>query len=155
MSTIGRTVKNFLKVGPSSYFKQMNTIGDTKWGRLVGVDANGNKFFENNDEVSGNLDPYTYTSLKKSLLLANIQKMLATAYQYTQAIKQILKYLLMLIKSLERPVSVYSCLSIPTNDHQCLKMLVNACSILINVGKSLKNSAHVYQCLLLMNTALE
>ncbi|ORE19276.1 NDUFA12-domain-containing protein [Rhizopus microsporus] len=53
MSTIGRTVKNFLKVGPSSYFKQMNTIGDTKWGRLVGVDANGNKFFENNDEVSG------------------------------------------------------------------------------------------------------
>lgn len=60
MSTIGRTVKNFLKVGPSSYFKQMNTIGDTKWGRLVGVDANGNKYFENNDEVSGNLDPYIY-----------------------------------------------------------------------------------------------
>ena len=46
------------------------------------------------------------------------------------------------------------CLSMPTNDHQCLKMLVNACPMLINVGKSLKNFAHVYQCLLLMNTAL-
>ncbi|OBZ84856.1 NADH dehydrogenase [ubiquinone] 1 alpha subcomplex subunit 12 [Choanephora cucurbitarum] len=53
MSTIGRTIKNFMKVGPSSYIKQMDTIGDTKWGRLVGTDVNGNKYFENNDEVSG------------------------------------------------------------------------------------------------------
>ena len=41
------------------------------------------------------------------------------------------------------------------NGHHCLKMLVNACPMLINVGKPLKNFAHVYQCLLLMNTALE
>ncbi|KAG0745045.1 hypothetical protein G6F57_009388 [Rhizopus arrhizus] len=53
MSTIGRTLKNFVKVGPVSYIKQMNNIGDTKWGRLAGIDANGNKYFENNDEVSG------------------------------------------------------------------------------------------------------
>lgn len=53
MSTIGRTIKNVLKAGPASALKQMNTIGDTKWGVLVGVDRNGNKFFENNDEISG------------------------------------------------------------------------------------------------------
>ena len=47
------------------------------------------------------------------------------------------------------------CLLMPKNDHQCLKMLVNACPMLINVGKPLNNFAHVYQCLLLMNTALE
>lgn len=55
MSTLGRTLKNFAKVGPASYWRQMDTIGDTKWGRLVGVDVNGNKYFENNDEVSGRL----------------------------------------------------------------------------------------------------
>ncbi|KAI8987283.1 NADH ubiquinone oxidoreductase subunit NDUFA12-domain-containing protein [Mycotypha africana] len=53
MSTIGRTLKNFMKIGPKQYMKQLDTIGDTKWGRLVGIDANGNRFFENNDEVSG------------------------------------------------------------------------------------------------------
>ncbi|KAI8362765.1 NADH ubiquinone oxidoreductase subunit NDUFA12-domain-containing protein [Blakeslea trispora] len=53
MSTLGRTIKNLMKVGPSSYIKQMDTIGDTKWGRLIGTDLNGNKYFENNDEVSG------------------------------------------------------------------------------------------------------
>ena len=34
-------------------------------------------------------------------------------------------------------------------------MLVNACPMLVNVEKSLKNFAHVYRCLLLMNTALD
>ncbi|KAI8374118.1 NADH ubiquinone oxidoreductase subunit NDUFA12-domain-containing protein [Radiomyces spectabilis] len=53
MSTIGRTLKNVMKVGPANALKQMNYIGDTKWGRLVGVDANGNQYFENNDEISG------------------------------------------------------------------------------------------------------
>ena len=33
------------------------------------------------------------------------------------------------------------CLLMPKNDHQCLKMLVNACPMLINVEKSLKNFA--------------
>lgn len=53
MSTLARTIKNFMKVGPSSYIKQLDNIGDTKWGILIGVDANGNKYFENNEEVSG------------------------------------------------------------------------------------------------------
>lgn len=53
MSTLGRTIKNFMKVGPASYIKQLDNICDTKWGRLVGTDVNGNKYFENLDEVSG------------------------------------------------------------------------------------------------------
>lgn len=54
MSTIGRTLKNLMKIGPSQYMRQLDTICDTKWGRLVGTDANGNRYFENLDEVSGN-----------------------------------------------------------------------------------------------------
>lgn len=42
-----------MKVGPASYMKQLDNICDTKWGRLVGTDVNGNKYFENLDEVSG------------------------------------------------------------------------------------------------------
>ncbi|KAG0164895.1 hypothetical protein DFQ28_009554 [Apophysomyces sp. BC1034] len=53
MSTIGRTIKNAIKVGPRNALKQMNNIGDTKWGPLIGIDRNGNKYFENNDEISG------------------------------------------------------------------------------------------------------
>ncbi|GAA5799660.1 hypothetical protein HPULCUR_005076 [Helicostylum pulchrum] len=53
MSTIGRTLKNLMKIGPSQYMRQLDTICDTKWGRLVGTDANGNRYFENLDEVSG------------------------------------------------------------------------------------------------------
>lgn len=53
MSTISRTIRNVIKAGPASAFKQMNNIHDTKWGILVGTDRNGNKFFENNDEISG------------------------------------------------------------------------------------------------------
>ena len=109
-------------------------------------------------------------SLKKLLLLASAQKkILGTAYQYTQTIKQwnnqtikqsnnqtikqsnnqtIKQMLKCFIKRLSNlwksPVNVCPCLSIPTNDHQCLKMLVNAYPMLINVGKSLKNFTHVY-----------
>lgn len=53
MSTIGRTIKNILKTGPKDALHQMNNIGDTKWGALIGVDRFGNKYFENNDEISG------------------------------------------------------------------------------------------------------
>ncbi|KAI9315482.1 NADH ubiquinone oxidoreductase subunit NDUFA12-domain-containing protein [Dichotomocladium elegans] len=53
MSTIGRTIKNVVKAGPLSSLKQMNTIGDTKWGPLIGIDRFGNKYFENNEEISG------------------------------------------------------------------------------------------------------
>lgn len=53
MSTIGRTIKNVLKTGPKDALHQMNNIGDTKWGPLIGIDRFGNKYFENNDEISG------------------------------------------------------------------------------------------------------
>ncbi|CDS05425.1 hypothetical protein LRAMOSA07953 [Lichtheimia ramosa] len=53
MSTIGRTIKNVLKAGPANSLKQMNNIGDTKWGAFIGADRFGNKYFENNDEISG------------------------------------------------------------------------------------------------------
>ncbi|KAI8059852.1 NADH ubiquinone oxidoreductase subunit NDUFA12-domain-containing protein [Gongronella butleri] len=63
MSTIGRTLKNLAKVGPGSYIRQMDTIGDTKWGRLVGTDVFGNKYFENNDEISGRERWVEYASI--------------------------------------------------------------------------------------------
>ncbi|CAO3608011.1 unnamed protein product [Cunninghamella echinulata] len=65
MSTLGRTIKNYLKVGPKSYLRQMDTIGDTKWGRLVGTDVNGNKYFENLDEISGRERWVEYASVNQ------------------------------------------------------------------------------------------
>ncbi|OZJ06078.1 hypothetical protein BZG36_01113 [Bifiguratus adelaidae] len=54
MSTIGRTIKNLMKVGPANAWRQMNHISDTKAGTLVGIDALGNKYFENTvDEYYG------------------------------------------------------------------------------------------------------
>ncbi|KAI5801450.1 NADH:ubiquinone oxidoreductase 13.4kD subunit [Peziza echinospora] len=51
MSTITRTLRNLWKVGIKDYFKQMNTIGDTKFGTLIGTDRFGNKFYENTEEL--------------------------------------------------------------------------------------------------------
>ncbi|KAF7561017.1 hypothetical protein G7046_g3122 [Stylonectria norvegica] len=51
MSTITRTLGNLRKVGIKDFFRQMLYIGDTKFGRLVGTDRAGNKFFENNEEL--------------------------------------------------------------------------------------------------------
>jgi hypothetical protein len=53
MSTLGRTLKNFMRAGPASSWKQLQYIGDTKYGALIGTDAVGNKFYENNDEIYG------------------------------------------------------------------------------------------------------
>ncbi|KAK9481346.1 NADH ubiquinone oxidoreductase subunit NDUFA12-domain-containing protein [Lipomyces japonicus] len=51
MSTsIIRVLRNLRRVGIKDYFRQLNAIGDTKSGRLVGIDSYGNKFFENTDE---------------------------------------------------------------------------------------------------------
>lgn len=49
-SSIVRTLRNAWRVGIKDYFKQLNGIGDTKAGTLVGIDAAGNKFFENAEE---------------------------------------------------------------------------------------------------------
>ncbi|KAH8194700.1 hypothetical protein TruAng_011134 [Truncatella angustata] len=51
MSTISRTVRNLWKVGVKDYFHQMNNIGDTKAGLLVGSDRFGNKYYQNEEEL--------------------------------------------------------------------------------------------------------
>ncbi|KAI5461739.1 NADH ubiquinone oxidoreductase subunit NDUFA12-domain-containing protein [Mariannaea sp. PMI_226] len=51
MSTLSRTFRNLRKVGIKDYFTQMLYIGDTKYGRLVGTDRAGNKYFENLEEL--------------------------------------------------------------------------------------------------------
>ncbi|KAL6362415.1 hypothetical protein LRP88_03694 [Fusarium phalaenopsidis] len=45
MSTITRTLSNLRKVGIKDYFRQM------LYGRLIGTDRAGNKYFENNEEL--------------------------------------------------------------------------------------------------------
>ncbi|KAH8890054.1 NDUFA12-domain-containing protein [Thozetella sp. PMI_491] len=47
MSTISRTLRNLRKIGLKEYWHQINYIGDTKAGVLVGTDKFGNKFYEN------------------------------------------------------------------------------------------------------------
>ncbi|KAI0024558.1 NADH:ubiquinone oxidoreductase 13.4kD subunit [Xylariomycetidae sp. FL0641] len=51
MSTITRTLLNLRKIGIKEYFHQLNYIGDTKAGILVGTDRFGNKYFEDNEEL--------------------------------------------------------------------------------------------------------
>ncbi|KAI1660586.1 NDUFA12-domain-containing protein [Daldinia decipiens] len=51
MSTITRTLTNLWRVGIKDYFHQLQNIGDTKAGTLIGVDRLGNKYFENNEEL--------------------------------------------------------------------------------------------------------
>lgn len=54
-SSLVRAVRNIWRIGPREYIKQMNAIGDSKYGRLVGTDEFGNKYFENDkeDEIYG------------------------------------------------------------------------------------------------------
>ncbi|KAM7204738.1 putative nadh-ubiquinone oxidoreductase [Naviculisporaceae sp. PSN 640] len=51
MSTITRTLGNLRKIGLKEYWHQLQYIGDTKAGTLVGVDKAGNKYYENNEEL--------------------------------------------------------------------------------------------------------
>ncbi|ORY72075.1 NADH ubiquinone oxidoreductase subunit NDUFA12-domain-containing protein [Pseudomassariella vexata] len=51
MSTITRTVRNLWKVGIKDAFHQINYIGDTKAGVLIGTDRFGNKYFEDFEEL--------------------------------------------------------------------------------------------------------
>ncbi|RUP51116.1 NDUFA12-domain-containing protein [Jimgerdemannia flammicorona] len=46
MSTIGRTIKNIIKAGPSRAWRQLNYLGDTKAGTFVGSDVLGNSYYE-------------------------------------------------------------------------------------------------------------
>ncbi|PSR85796.1 NADH-ubiquinone oxidoreductase subunit [Coniella lustricola] len=47
MSTISRTLAGLRKIGLKEYWHQLNYIGDTKAGTLIGTDKFGNKFYEN------------------------------------------------------------------------------------------------------------
>lgn len=49
-SSLGRTIRNFLRIGPREYLRQLNRIDDAKYGVLRGVDAYGNKYYENDKE---------------------------------------------------------------------------------------------------------
>lgn len=40
-------------MGPARFMRQLNNIGDTKVGTLVGTDKFGNKYFENLNESYG------------------------------------------------------------------------------------------------------
>lgn len=51
MSTVTRTFRNLRKIGFRQAAHQMQHIGDTKAGRLVGIDKLGNKYYE--DPVCG------------------------------------------------------------------------------------------------------
>lgn len=51
MSTVTRTLRNLRKIGFKEYWYQLNTIGDTKAGTLIGTDRYGNKFFEDLQEA--------------------------------------------------------------------------------------------------------
>nr|OQO21143.1 hypothetical protein B0A51_09422 [Rachicladosporium sp. CCFEE 5018] len=45
-----RTLRNIRHIGIKEYGRQMQYIGDTKAGVLVGTDQTGNKYYENNAE---------------------------------------------------------------------------------------------------------
>ncbi|KAF2750247.1 NDUFA12-domain-containing protein [Sporormia fimetaria CBS 119925] len=50
MSTILRTLRNLRRIGLKDYGHQLQNIGDTKAGTLIGKDRYGNKFYENMEE---------------------------------------------------------------------------------------------------------
>lgn len=50
MSTIMRTLRNLRKIGLKDYGHQIQYMGDTKAGTLIGTDRWGNKFYENLEE---------------------------------------------------------------------------------------------------------
>ncbi|KFY18484.1 hypothetical protein V493_08589 [Pseudogymnoascus sp. VKM F-4281 (FW-2241)] len=50
MSTVLRTLRNLRRSGIKDALHQMQHIGDTKAGTLIGIDNFGNKYFENMEE---------------------------------------------------------------------------------------------------------
>ncbi|EOO00914.1 putative nadh-ubiquinone oxidoreductase subunit protein [Phaeoacremonium minimum UCRPA7] len=50
MSTVTRTLGYIRRIGLKEYWHQLNYIGDTKAGTLIGTDKFGNKFYENMEE---------------------------------------------------------------------------------------------------------
>ncbi|KAI6379754.1 hypothetical protein MCOR25_001885 [Pyricularia grisea] len=50
MSTLSRTFGYLRRIGIKEYWHQLNYIGDTKAGTLIGTDKFGNKYYENMEE---------------------------------------------------------------------------------------------------------
>ncbi|KAJ9143811.1 hypothetical protein NKR23_g6278 [Pleurostoma richardsiae] len=50
MSTITRTLGYLRRIGLKEYWHQLQYIGDTKAGTLIGTDKFGNKYYENMEE---------------------------------------------------------------------------------------------------------
>ncbi|WFD04500.1 hypothetical protein MOBT1_003210 [Malassezia obtusa] len=51
--SIARTVDYIRKGGLAKYWRDMQYIDDAKWGKMVGIDSNGNKYWENVEEQPG------------------------------------------------------------------------------------------------------
>ncbi|KAN0064134.1 hypothetical protein ACQY0O_003301 [Thecaphora frezii] len=51
--SLARTINYIRQVGFKRYWRDLNYIGDAKAGRLVGTDRNGNRYYENLEEVPG------------------------------------------------------------------------------------------------------
>ena len=56
MSTLSRTWRNLRRIGLKEAGHQMQHIGDTKAGRLVGIDKMGNKYYEDPVRFSTSLN---------------------------------------------------------------------------------------------------
>ena len=50
MSTLSRTIRNIQRIGLKDFGKQLQYIGDTKSGTLIGTDRFQNKYYENRTE---------------------------------------------------------------------------------------------------------
>ncbi|CBQ69154.1 related to nadh-ubiquinone oxidoreductase subunit b17.2 [Sporisorium reilianum SRZ2] len=48
--SLARTINYIRREGLRKFWRDLNYIGDAKSGRLVGIDRNGNKYYENHDE---------------------------------------------------------------------------------------------------------
>ncbi|KAJ1855191.1 hypothetical protein GGH12_003230 [Coemansia sp. RSA 1822] len=53
MSSLYRFVKNSLRQSPARTFEMYRKLDDAKWGRLVGTDELGNRYYENLEERYG------------------------------------------------------------------------------------------------------
>ncbi|KAI3613306.1 hypothetical protein CBS9595_004139 [Malassezia furfur] len=60
--SIARTVDYIRKGGFAKYWRDMQYIDDAKWGRMVGIDCNGNKYWENLEEQPGRTRWVDYAS---------------------------------------------------------------------------------------------
>ncbi|ORY35610.1 NDUFA12-domain-containing protein [Naematelia encephala] len=64
MVSLARTIRNFRRAGFKEWWRQLQYIGDAKYGRQVGSDQFGNRYFENmnpTEEVPGRQRWVDYT----------------------------------------------------------------------------------------------